>query len=258
MGQQNHTRSAPKDVRVRVSFTGQGCLLIMPPLRSTSGRRQSSSTCQKRAAISLPARDQVLVVREPSTRWPSRASSSTSRTAQFSTRSLVMTRQLAENRPHVWPFCDQMRSQSLLFGPVWYPIYAGKGHLREKTQPRKPVDMRVFYPKKGPSHFSLTVEIIDINSFTKYTGRVRLGHRDGPGGCSKLASLFLLLAEVSGAVVPTLAPRAEVNRTPTARQPSLWSRPECALSSTGLSAVVRALCVRIPDGLPICAEPLPF
>src|SRR5680860_879391 len=126
MGQQNHTRSAPKDVRVRVSFTGQGCLLIMPPLRSTSGRRQSSSTCQKRAAISLPARDQVLVVREPSTRWPSRASSSTSRTAQFSTRSLVMTRQLAENRPHLGP------SASRCAPKVYFSVPFGTPFTQEK------------------------------------------------------------------------------------------------------------------------------
>jgi len=102
--------------------------------------------------------------------------------------------------------------------------------------------MRVFYPNKGPSYFSLTVEIIDINSFTKYTGRVRLGHRDGPGGCSKLASLFLLLAEVSGAVVPTLAPRAEVNRTPTARQPSLWSRRVRPVFDWPISRCAGSLC----------------
>src|SRR5680860_1141629 len=103
MGQQNHTRSAPKEVRVRVSSTGPWCLLIMSPLRSASGRRQSSSTCQKRAVLPMPGPDHHFSPREPSTRWPSRASSSTSRTAQFSTRSLVMTRQLAENRPHLGP-----------------------------------------------------------------------------------------------------------------------------------------------------------
>src|SRR5660397_237142 len=70
----------------------------------------------------------------------------------------------------------------------------------------------------------------------------RLGHRDGPGGCSKLASLFLLLAEVSGAVVPTLAPRAEVNGKSTARQPSLWSRRVRPVFDWPISRCAGSLC----------------
>src|SRR5680860_61759 len=54
-------------------------------------------------------------------------------------------------------------------------IYAGRGYLREKNQPRKPVHMRGFYHKKGPNHFLQNAEIIDIGSFTKYTGWVRVG-----------------------------------------------------------------------------------
>src|SRR5660398_175988 len=58
---------------------------------------------EEEGGASMPGPDHHFSPREPSTRWPSRASSSTSRTAQFSTRSLVMTRQLAENRPHLGP-----------------------------------------------------------------------------------------------------------------------------------------------------------
>src|SRR5680860_673345 len=122
--------------------------------------------------MSLPPRDQVLPAREPSPRWPARATWA-SRTAQFSTRSLVMTVIWRKNRPHV--------GLSVLKCAPWVYfrsrlgfIYAGRGYLREKNQPRKPVHMRGFYHKKGPNHFLQNAEIIDIGSFTKYTGWVRV------------------------------------------------------------------------------------
>src|SRR5680860_1280289 len=120
--------------------------------------------------MSLPARDQVLPAREPSPRWPARASSQASRIAQFSTSSLVIDASFGRKSSACGPFCGQMRSMDVLFGPFWYPIYAGKGHKREKTQPRKPLHMRGVYLKMGPNHFSQTAEIIDMSSFTKYTG----------------------------------------------------------------------------------------
>src|SRR5660398_218749 len=201
----------------------------------------------------MPGPDHHFSPREPSTRWPSRASSSTSRTAQFSTRSLVMTRQLAENRPHLGP------SASRCAPKVYFSVPLVPYLRRERTSERE--DPTAQNRKHGGILPQEGSELLFANRrnhrhqfFHQVYGAGEVGAPRRSRGLLEIG--FFVSAAGRGiwgsGAHPGAAGRSQPHANPAC------GPAECALSSTGLSAVVRALCVRIPDGLPICAEPLPF